>query len=128
MLPPIKPETRQRSARLLLIILIATVLIDATRSQSGTEPLIPHLDKLLHFLVYGTIAWLCAYVIPKPTQLISWPRLAGIFLFTTCLGLLVEWIQSHTPGRDASIHDLYANMAGALTFLLYWYPKALLQR
>jgi len=124
MLFPTKPETRILLARLLLITLIATVLIDANRPQEGTEPLIPHLDKLLHFLVYGTIAWLCAYLINKPARRISWPQAAGIILFTTCLGLLVEWIQSYTPGRDASIHDLLANVAGVLTFLLYWYPRA----
>jgi VanZ family protein len=103
---------------LLLVLLIASVLIESTLPSTINNDTINHLDKLVHFLVYGVIAYLTAIVFMIYGIKLTAYKLIGIALFASILGIIAETIQSHTPGRDATIYDVYADLLGACFFLV----------
>ncbi len=78
---------------------------------------IPYGDKVLHFLLIGTLTYLVATTLvqalpnrdPKLLVLISGFILAVIFT-------IEEISQGPIPGRDASLKDLLANYAGIAFF------------
>ncbi len=77
-------------------------------TPAGTGGGIPHLDKLLHALVYGILAGgLC----------IAWPKLSKAVILLGCIALggVLEIAQGAMPlGRTASLWDGLANMVGAV--------------
>lgn len=107
-------------ALVTLLLLIITVCVEATLPSTTGDTLFPHFDKVAHFVVFGLIAYLCAYLLHRYDIATDKIRLAGILLFVVVLGIFVEWLQSHTPGRVATIYDLIANIIGAGIFLALW--------
>ena len=81
-----------------------------------------HADKLLHFLVYtvlGSLALLGAGARPLlRNAMVAWAIVA-------IWGIGDEWHQSFVPGRDASLADFAADVAGAAlgVGLLAWWSS-----
>jgi VanZ family protein len=71
----------------------------------------PPLDKIEHFVVYGTIALLFRIGTIKPY---TWLIGALVIAF----GMLDEYQQSFLPFRESSLSDLLADTLGILTFLV----------
>ena len=77
-------------------------------------PSIPMRDKGVHLIEYGLLGLLNAHAVRG-----SFPRLRprnawlAAALLTTCFGYLDELHPAFVPGRDASVFDLMADMAGA---------------
>lgn len=83
------------------------VLIWASLRPAGTGGAIPHLDKVLHLLVYAFLA--CGVAL-------AWPKLSKMKVFWACVafGGLMELAQGVTSvGRTASFMDGLANSLGA---------------
>ncbi len=76
-------------------------------TPAGTGGGIPHLDKLLHALVYGVLA---------AATCLAWPKLSKAVILLGCLALggVLEFAQGAMPlGRTASVWDGLANTVGA---------------
>jgi len=85
--------------------------------KAGQVPLPPYIpDKLLHFCYYGVMAFLLAHGVGR-----TWWGIA--LLLVPLIGALDEWHQLYVPGRDSSVWDWVADVAGAAV-ALYVYVRA----
>lgn len=83
---------------------------------------IVHLDKIIHFFLFGLMAALWAYY-KKQQQ----PKLFLTYLFillsTTIYGIITEFLQEWV-GRDFDVWDMVADTAGAIVFTSWvWYKN-----
>lgn len=78
---------------------------------------VPYLDKILHFLLIGTLTFLVssALVEALPSLNPKWVLLSAVFILAVVF-TLEEISQGPIRGRDASWADLAANYAGILVF------------
>jgi VanZ family protein len=74
----------------------------------------PPWDKAVHFLYYGTMAFLMAHGVGR-----RWLWVPLILVPT--IGALDEWHQQSVPGRDASFFDWLADEAGTVAFVYAYY-------
>jgi len=84
-----------------------------TRPITMPSDLPDHTDKLVHAASWAVLTLLLAQGGVRR----GWPRLVvigGAALLALGYGGLVEWAQSHVPGRDASLADLVADAIGAV--------------
>lgn len=75
---------------------------------AGTGGAIPHMDKLLHGIVYALLAMGVS---------VAWPRLSKIYILIGCmaLGAVLEVVQGIMAlGRTASVWDGLANSVGTV--------------
>lgn len=91
-------------------------------AQKATEItfLLPLPDKVLHFVYYGIMASLMAHAVG-----VRWLWVAPVLAII--VGVFDEWHQSMLVGRDASVWDWLADVAGSLSFV-YAYHKAAMTR
>ncbi len=101
------------------LILVACLL--PSRSLPEDKTFWPGSDKLVHVLMYVTLAWTLAYGFKLQTLyhvLQKW-RLFWAFGIAGLYGGLVELLQfALTADRAAEFHDLVANAAGAILGIL----------
>ena len=78
---------------------------------------VDYLDKILHFLLIGTLTFLVssALVEALPSLNPKWVLLSAVFILAVVF-TLEEISQGPIRGRDASWEDLAANYAGILVF------------
>ena len=105
---------------ILLLALLAAIAFESTQPASINNDVVPHLDKIAHFIVFGIVAWLLASAISaRYTSLGSGFVVVFISLvLVALLGVADEWIQSFTPSRHAELNDVLADIAGGAVFLL----------
>jgi VanZ family protein len=85
-------------------------------AQPGTDtpPLFMHQDKLLHFFAFGLLGFLTMGAIrTKGRTHHNW-QVWLIVLLVGLYGVVDEFHQRFVPGRDASIYDIAADMAGGI--------------
>jgi VanZ family protein len=89
--------------------LLATTIVLA----SGVNPINPihvnHIDKVVHFLVFGLIAIMLVRI-QKPC---TWTWVLISFFIVTGFGAMDEFRQSFTPGRSVEFADWLADTLGA---------------
>jgi len=111
-----------KPAVLLFIVLIA-IAFESTCDPSIDNSIIPNLDKIIHFLVFGVVGWLLAILLSA--GLGKHVSKLNIFLISLLLVLLLgsgdEWIQSFTLTRHAEMNDVLADVAGGIVFLLVYF-------
>lgn len=90
-------------------ILLLTSLPGADLPHIGLR----EIDKLVHFLMYGTFAWLSTRSLgrQRPAARIAILVVLGVSLF----GAVDEWHQQFIPGRSMELLDWMADTLGALT-------------
>ena len=88
---------------------------------------IPHVaqeadvsDKSLHFLGYLILTFLIWFAVSGDRK-VKWRRAAPwLVLFVIVVyGILDEWLQIYVAGRSCDIRDFFADLAGALTGLMF---------
>ena len=116
MLAMIKPAV-------LLLILLMAIAFESTCEPSIDNSLIPNLDKMIHFFVFGVVGWFLAMLLS-----IGLGRHASrlkLFFISLLLILLLgsgdEWIQSFTLTRHAEMNDVLADVAGGTVFVLAYF-------
>jgi membrane-associated phospholipid phosphatase len=77
----------------------------------------PNADKVLHFLLFGLIAfWLNLWLRGRMLRLRGWSLLPVAVLVPFLIALSEESMQAFSPLRTASLMDLSADLAGLLFF------------
>ena len=71
-------------------------------------------DKLVHFFEYAVLAMLISRGIFRTTSLKASRNILFTLISAGVYGIVLELIQQFVPGRDASIHDVGANMVGVV--------------
>lgn len=80
-----------------------------------TQPLFPHADKAIHFVIYLLLAFLTARLITAETKMISIHAIRLIaIIFSSGFGLSDEIHQAFVPVRDASPADFAADVTGSI--------------
>ncbi len=109
-------ETSKTPAPRAYVWLTAALLVYISWEALRPEPAgsgLQHLDKLLHFSAFATLALPSALAL-APSRRNTWAVAAALLLY----GALIEIVQTYVPGRDASWWDLLADAAGIATGLL----------
>jgi len=106
----------------LLLLLLVAIAFESTQPATINNDVVPHLDKIAHFMVFGGVAWLLASSISRRYRWLESP-ITVVFIsliLVFFLGVADEWIQSFTVGRHAEMNDVLADVAGGVVFLLLY--------
>lgn len=96
-----------RRIRLATIVWALGIVVVSMVPSTGAS--FWNLDKVGHFLAYAGLAALISLSFEGTKA-----RL-GALMGAVALGALLEWGQSHVPGRDMSLLDGMANALGVMT-------------
>jgi len=106
-----------------LITLIVALSLAPGHGRSGDTGFVwlvavtpPTLQKSMHVAAYALLAALWAWTLASVDP--RWLRLAMVFALCVALGGLMEWQQTHVPGRFGSLADALLNALGAAAGLL----------
>jgi VanZ family protein len=97
--------------------------LSATAFHTGTgNPVYGTFANLAHAPLFGVLALLLSMVLVRAEGDGAWPRpgaarLAAILALCGLYGLVDEWHQGHTPGRDVSVADVATDLTGAACVL-----------
>lgn len=103
---------RYLSAWLPVLFLEIVIVILSSRPNLSVPQTVPHLDKVMHFMEYaalGALLFRALYLSGGRAR----EAVIGALALAALLGLVDEKLQSHVPGRDSSIADWFADLAGA---------------
>lgn len=86
----------------------------------GGSPFWGFLSNSLHFFLFGGLALLLAEACRRAG---GWSRdaLLGVLVLTGTYGIVDEWHQSWTPGRQPDAFDVCVDLLGALAALCLWW-------
>jgi len=108
-----------RWLRILWLAAVAAVIIGSLLpGSSGPIQVLDELpvsDKVMHFAAYAVLAFL-------PALHERWPALTSILFGVVALGVLLEFAQRLSPGRDFETLDMVADAAGVLCGLVLALP------
>jgi VanZ family protein len=86
-----------------------------------SEPLFAYEDKVLHFLAYCLLSFLCARDLKAQKPFWSITKIKIITIIFACLyGLSDEIHQSFVPSRFASTGDFIADCAGSIAGCFFY--------
>jgi len=107
---------------ILLVVLLTAIAFESTLPATINNDVVPHLDKVVHFFVFGMVAWLLAGAISAHYKSLKSDFLVVCIsiVLVALLGVGDEWIQSFTPSRHAELNDVLADIAGGVVFLLVY--------
>lgn len=79
---------------------------------------IPHVDKLVHFFLFGGLAISWSYYRFENGPALHLGRIVTFFILASILlGIIMEYIQYYfIPNRDFDIIDIWADSLGAIFF------------
>ena len=99
----------------LLLALTWAGVIFFLSSQPGTDipPPFPHMDKLLHALVFGILGALVLGAMRPGTHGYSRAQVWTALLIAGIYGVLDEIHQHFVPGRTPDVFDVLADITGA---------------
>jgi VanZ family protein len=100
------------------VILVGTSIPGRELPQPG----LPHVDKVMHFLLYAVLGFLLARAMRTPVQRPR-PRfgagaLLAAFAAIALFAAADEWHQRWVPGRSTDILDWCADLAGGTLSLM----------
>lgn len=93
---------------LTLWFILLVVVFVASITPNMAPPSRYHADKIAHLLVYMLVSIPPLYILKN-----LWARVMAV-LVMVAMGGIVERIQSHTPGREASMEDMAMNVLGII--------------
>ena len=116
----------------LLLALSWAGVIYYLSAQPGTDEPLPfvHLDKILHLIAYGLLGFLAMGAVRARGDTHRNGQVWLIALLVGLYGISDEFHQSFVPGRDPSMYDIVADVAGGIlgAWAMYFLVKALSMR
>ena len=106
----IKQRRLQTLTLVCFVVLIATLFIGGHQSNSGNLFPAP-LDKLAHFIFYGTLTIIASIAFPKF-------KLPLLGLVIIAIGCADEIHQFYVPSRHPGLDDLACDIMGCLLAML----------
>ena len=100
---------------LFVFLLIAWPMPEGTETSSG------NLDKVFHFFLFGIFAYLVAVNIKNKVSAVT--DILTTFAISCLYAYLSEVVQLFVPGRDYSLSDFAAGVAGVCIFLAIFYVR-----
>jgi len=104
-------------------VYILLIFYGCLRQTAPSEPIIPHLDKVIHSSAYLILGFWFSLIYKKDKQL-------KIFLLCTAQGIMIEYLQGLVGYRSFEYADMIANASGAIIgcfILARIYPNVLLK-
>ena len=100
----------------LLFIMIVSLLPSSTFEDIPS--LFEHMDKVIHFLIYGGLSALLCWTFPRKNRKM-FLYFTAIVLLCTLYGIFMEILQGAFRELDRSFSwgDMIANIAGAIVFI-----------
>lgn len=96
-----------------MLIAAAIFYLSVTTGESLPKlPAFPNADKLVHFLMYATLAAVIAWEMRKSGKALIPTALCAI-LIASAYGGMLELIQPYFPPRSCDLLDFIADAAGA---------------
>lgn len=95
-------------------------LLTATFEVEPEPWMFPHIDKVIHFILFATLAWL---LWPAWQIRLNRYRYAAVglsFFLAATYGAATEYVQTLLPDRHGNLWDAVANALGAAT--VWWAP------
>ncbi len=97
--------------RILAVVAYVAMMFSLSSWQNPPGgPSVPHLDKVVHAVEYAVLAILLSWAMP-PRMRGTW-KLAVVMVLGLLIGAADELYQRRVPGRESSVYDLVADMAG----------------
>ena len=92
--------------------------------------LFAYQDKLMHLAAFAVLGFLSLGAMRVSAAGFRAGQVWLSIMLVSLFGVLIEYNQSFLPGRDASIGDLVADLAGASlgAGLLYWLSRHIVAR
>tara|TARA_Y100001970_G_scaffold64756_1_gene82896 strand:+ start:6196 stop:6573 length:378 start_codon:yes stop_codon:yes gene_type:complete len=100
--------------RSFFIFMVVLVYLLAITPSSGNPPLIPHLDKIVHFLIFLLLTFILDFCTRRSLR----KNYYLIFLLIG-FGLFIEISQYFTGTRSADFFDWLADFLGVLVYLFF---------
>jgi len=102
----------------LPFLLCAAMMLSVSSIPKIPAP--PLSDKFWHTMEYAFFAFfLWRGIIAERPNYISWKVVIPVLAFGAAFGAFDEFYQSFVPGRESSIRDWYADIAGISTMLIF---------
>lgn len=106
---------------IILILFLCTLPGEAIPQTSFLDKL--HVDKIVHFVLFGSTVVLLAYGIHKQKGAVSKWALCWMVVLATLYGLAIEFIQKYlVVHRSFDLYDVLADGLGAAAgALVFWW-------
>lgn len=106
-----------------MITVVGTIFfLSGQPGDSLNLPDIPDLDKALHAIAYGVLAFTVLFAVPEHKYRASpWRVSLLVVLFCLLYGISDEFHQSFVPNRMPSVLDLIADTMGAVVVVFVWF-------
>jgi len=103
----------------LVVLLLSTIPGSSLHKVPIIE--IPNLDKLIHFIMYFSLATAILLDVYKEYDKLSSKAIWTAILFPFFYGVLMEFLQKYfVENRTADVLDALANTVGLLTALIFF--------
>lgn len=113
---------RNLSSRLVIPILWTLLIIILLSIPGSAIPKVSiglqHVDKLVHFILFGIFPVLWSYYFIQKKGNTNWKQLILIFcIISILLGISLEYVQHYfVVNRDFDLADIIADSLGAIVF------------
>ena len=102
-----------------IITIILLCLPGSSFPGEGVFIKIPHIDKIVHVILFGgmVLLWGVYFFIRKPLTASLQPIIVAVILFSIILGICMEYIQlKYVPKRAFDKGDIIANTVSSILF------------
>ena len=111
------PGSRFVLYRLPFLLYAAMILSVSSIPKIPSPPL---SDKFWHTMEYCFFAFfLWRAIVAERPNYVSWKIVLPVLIYGAAFGAFDEFYQSFVPGRESSIRDWYADIAGISTMLIF---------
>jgi len=100
--------------RSFFVSMVVFVYLLTISPSSGQPPLMPYLDKVLHFLIFVLLTFILDFCTRRPLK----ENYYLIFLLIG-FGVFIEVSQYFTGTRSADFFDWFADSLGVLVYLFF---------
>lgn len=113
------------NALILILILGSLVFLLLTDLGNEKSEVFKALTNFGHFPLFGILALALLWILNNSKWPVLNPNLYAIsFVIAVALGIATEYLQMLTPDRYFETKDIFHNIVGAFTFLVFAYPSS----